>query len=71
MNDFRVIRNDDGSLLAPEDTTVFHETFNEKLLAWFASDLDGHINELSTHIAKFPSANSAGRGCFREKSPET
>lgn len=41
MSDFRVIRNDDGTLLTPEDTTVFHESFKEKLLAWFARNLDG------------------------------
>lgn len=41
MNDFRMIMTSSGRLLKPADTIRFHETFTEKLLAWFETDLSG------------------------------
>jgi predicted phosphodiesterase len=49
MNDFRRIITTDGQLLKPRDTIAFHETFKEKLLAWFTKDLPGPRVVISHH----------------------
>ncbi len=41
MNDFRLIRNMDGTPLRPEDTIERHNVFKERLLAWLEKDLKG------------------------------
>jgi len=49
MNDFRLIRNADGSVFQPEDATALHQTFKDKLLAWFEQDLAGPRVVISHH----------------------
>lgn len=41
MNDFRLIRNSDGSPFTPADAIARHEEFVAKLTHWFARDLRG------------------------------
>lgn len=41
MNDFRLIRAVDGSVLRPQDTVGMHNRFTDKLCIWFESMLDG------------------------------
>ena len=41
MNDFKLIQNADRTTFKPADAMRLHETFIEKLLAWFGKDLNG------------------------------
>ncbi len=41
MNDFRLIRNPDGTVFQPADAVALHENFVKNLLAWFEKDLSG------------------------------
>jgi Icc-related predicted phosphoesterase len=49
MNDFRLIRNSDNSPLRPIDTLKLHKNFVERLLNWFAKDIDGQRVVISHH----------------------
>ncbi len=49
MNDFRLIRNDDGSHFTPEDALPLHRNYIEKLVAWFEEELTGPRVVISHH----------------------
>lgn len=61
MNDFRLIRNADGTPLRPEDTIERHNAFKEKLLTWFEKDLKGPRVVIS-HNAPVLNPNTKFRG---------
>lgn len=49
MNDFRLIKNSNGTSLRPLDTVRLHGIFVEKLLDWFDKDLKGPRIVISHH----------------------
>jgi Icc-related predicted phosphoesterase len=49
MNDFRLIRTESGQVLLPADTITLHNTFKEKLLAWFEKPLSGSRVVITHH----------------------
>ncbi|MEZ5690472.1 MAG: metallophosphoesterase [Rickettsiales bacterium] len=49
MNDYRQIRQSDDLALTPEHTVELHETFAEKLAAWFTEPLSGARVVISHH----------------------
>lgn len=50
MNDFRLIRNIDGSRFTPQDTVTLHNDFVKKLVSWFEKDLSGSRVVISHHV---------------------
>ena len=49
MNDFKLIKKEQGLPLLPSDTIKLHETYVEKLKSWFAQDLSGPRVVISHH----------------------
>lgn len=49
MNDFKLIKKADFAPFLPSDTLKLHEHYVEKLLAWFAVNLDGPRVVISHH----------------------
>jgi predicted phosphodiesterase len=60
INDFRLIVNERGTLLSPEDTVLMHASFVEKISAWFEEDRIGaHV--VITHHAPVINPNTKYR----------
>lgn len=49
MNDFRLIKNSDGTSFKPSDTITLHKRFVEKLLSWLDQNIDGPRVVISHH----------------------
>ena len=49
MNDFKLIKNPDGTLLQPQDTIQLHENFVASLFHWLDEDLSGPRVVISHH----------------------
>jgi len=49
MNDFRLIRNLDGSVFSPEDSVTLHRRFVKELLAWLNEKPEGPCVVITHH----------------------
>jgi hypothetical protein len=61
INDFRLIRNPEGTVFRPVDAVALHMNFVTKLLDWFGQDLSGPRVVIS-HNAPVVNPNTKFRG---------